>query len=96
MAIGNYLCLMQETLSIKIASADKERLRKIAASRGMSLSALLKLGVERVVSEAGPEMSPSCYDLSRKYFEEEGHLGESHLGDLSTNKAHLSDFGRNS
>jgi hypothetical protein len=37
--------------------------------------------------------APSCYELSRDLFEEPGRLGSSGIADLSTNKAHLADFG---
>ena len=37
---------------------------------------------------------PSCYDLSRELFEEQGRLGASGKRDLSTNKAHLASLGR--
>jgi len=86
---------MQETLSIKVSVADKNRLRKLAAERGVSLSKLLKDGVEAVISGATPSASPSCYDLVAHCFEQPGHLGASGRRDHSTNKKHLADFGRN-
>ena len=85
---------MQETLSIKVSLAEKNRLRKLAAERGVSLSKLLKDGVEAVLSGATPAASPSCYDLVSHCFEHPGHLGASGRRDSSTNKKHLSDFGR--
>jgi len=38
--------------------------------------------------------TPTCYDLSRELFEEPGRIGASGKTDLSTNKAHLANFGR--
>ena len=37
---------------------------------------------------------PSCYDLARDLFETPGKIGASGKTDLSTNKAHLANFGR--
>jgi hypothetical protein len=39
-------------------------------------------------------IGPSCYDLARDLFEKPGNLGASGKRDLSTNKAHLTGFGR--
>ena len=84
---------MQETLSIKVSLADKNRLRKLAAERGVSLSKLLKQGVETLISGTAPSASPSCYDLGAHCFEHPGHLGASGHRDHSTNKKHLAGFG---
>lgn len=85
---------MQETLSIKVSVADKNRLRKLAAERGLSLSKLLREGVEAVISGTRPSSSPSCYDLVAHCFEQPGHLGASGHRDHSTNKEHLAGFGK--
>jgi hypothetical protein len=37
---------------------------------------------------------PSCFDLARDIFEDGEKLGSSGLSDLSTNKRHLTSFGR--
>jgi hypothetical protein len=37
---------------------------------------------------------PSCYELARDLFEIPGRLGASGRRDLSTNKAHLKNFGQ--
>ena len=81
------------TISIKISDADKARLKKLARERKVSLSALLREGVERVVREAGGAEA-SCYDLASKYLENENSLGASGLGDLSTNRERMRGFGR--
>ena len=84
---------MQETLSIKVSPAEKARLKAEAARRGVKLSTLLRMGLEAVTSDLPPQESPSCYDLAARFFEEPGHIGSSGLGDLSSNKMHLNDFG---
>jgi len=84
---------MQEVLSIKVSSAEKARLKAEAARRGVKLSTLLRMGLEAVTKDFPPENRPSCYDLAARFFEEPGHIGSSGLRDLSTNKAHLNDFG---
>jgi hypothetical protein len=84
---------MQETLSIKVSPAEKARLKAAAARRGVKLSTLLRMGLEAVTKDALPEDRPSCYDLTARFFEEPGHIGSSGLGDLSTSKAYLNDFG---
>jgi hypothetical protein len=87
---------MQETLSIKVSSAEKARLKAEAARRGVKLSTLLKMGLEAVTTNVSPTDRPSCYDLAARFFEEPGHIDSSGLRDLSTNKAHLNDFGAKS
>ena len=84
---------MQETLSIKVSSAEKARLKAEAARRGMKLSTLLKMGLEAVTADVSPSDRPSCYDLAARFFQEPGHIDSSGLHDLSTNKAHLHSFG---
>ena len=84
---------MQETLSIKVSSAEKARLKAEAARRGVKLSTLLRMGLEAVTKDVHPGTRPSCYDLAARFFEEPGHIDSSGLSDLSTNKAHLKDFG---
>lgn len=37
---------------------------------------------------------PSCYDLARDLLEQPGKIGSSGKKDLSTNKAHLTGFGK--
>ncbi len=84
---------MQETLSIKVSAAEKARLKAEAARRGVKLSTLLRMGLESVTTGIAAQDAPSCYDLTARFFEEPGHIGSSNVGDLSTNKAHLNDFG---
>jgi len=83
-----------ETLSIKISKADKARLRQLALQRKVSLSALLREGMEHVVRGQTDGGEASCYSRAARYLEEDIGLGASKLGDLSTNKAHLKGFGR--
>jgi hypothetical protein len=84
---------MQETLSIKVTAAEKARLTAEAARRGVKLSTLLKMGLDAVTTRADSAGLLSCYDLTARFFEEPGHIDSSGLHDLSTNKAHLNDFG---
>ena len=84
---------MQEILSIKVSPAEKARLKAEAARRGVNLSTLLRMGLEAVTSNVPPQERPSCYELTARFFEEPGHIGSSGLGDLSSNKTHLDDFG---
>jgi len=83
---------MQEVLSIKVSFAEKTRLRNLAKSQKMSLSGLLRKGL--LAATSGSFSEGSCYDLAAHYFEVPGHIGKSGIGDLSTNKAHLKNFGR--
>jgi hypothetical protein len=83
-----------ETLSIKISSADKARLKAMSKARNVPLSALVREGLEKVLAEASTPESPSCYDLVARYFEEPGRLSEGGPSDLSTNTEHLGDYGK--
>lgn len=83
-----------ETLSIKVSKTDKARLQKVAQERKISLSALLREGLEQVVHGRSNAAKPSCYALAAKYFEDEGGLGASGFGDLSTNKKWMEGFGK--
>lgn len=85
---------MTETLSIKISSEEKSRLKAISQARGTSISSLIRESVRRVLDESAPEESPTLYDRFHHLFEEPGHIGSSGLGDLSTNKKHLEGFGK--
>lgn len=85
---------MLETLSIKISSADKARLKALSKARNIPISALVREGLEKVLSETENASQPSCYDLVARYFEEPGHIDDSGLGDLSSNKEHLRDYGK--
>ena len=83
-----------ETLSIKISKDDKARLRQLALQRKVSLSALLREGLENVVQDDTDKGKTSCYSRAAKYLEHATGLGASGLGDLSTNKKRMADFGR--
>lgn len=83
-----------ETLSIKISKEDKMRLRHVATLRKISLSALLREGVEKVVQGDTADDAASCYALAQKYLEDENQIGASGLGDLSVNTKRMESFGR--
>jgi hypothetical protein len=40
------------------------------------------------------KIQPTCYELSKDFFEEAWREGGSGVGDLSTNKKHMEGFGR--
>jgi predicted DNA-binding protein len=83
-----------ETLSIKISTEDKARLKSLAAEQSISLSALLRQGLEKAVSASSTDGEVSCYSLAARYLESEGGVGASEIGDLSVNKAHMQGFGK--
>ncbi len=87
---------MQETLSIKVSAVEKAKLRSLAEARGVSISTILREGIQLVADSAPSTVAPSCYQLTAKYFTKPGQIGQSRLGDLSTNKKHLSAFGKSS
>lgn len=83
-----------ETLSIKVSKEDKARLRQLALQRRVSLSTLLREGLDHIVRGQTDEVGASCYSRAAKYLEHEEGLGASGLGDLSTNKDRMEGFGR--
>ena len=83
-----------ETLSIKVSRADKERLKRLASERKVSLSALLREGLAQLVGGGTAVGKVTCYEKAAKYLESGDAVGASGRGDLSANKAYLEDFGR--
>ncbi|MEM9081389.1 MAG: CopG family transcriptional regulator [Verrucomicrobiota bacterium] len=83
MADWDYLEDVSSTLSIKLSDAEKARLQAKAKARNVSMSKLVKEGIEKVLE--GDEGEVSCYDLMREHFEKPGMLMEG-PSDLSTNK----------
>lgn len=81
--------MITETLSIKVSKAEKNLLRQCAQSRGQTPSSLLRDALRSVIE------SPRAGKAS--LLEKHGHL-LAHLdrgpGDLSTNKARLSGYGK--
>ena len=94
MPVRYYNFSMQEVLSIKVSSEEKARLRKLADAQNLSLSGLLRKGLQAATAAGFPEAS--CYDLCARYFESPDGIGSSGMRDLSTNKARLKNFGRKS
>ena len=86
--------IMSETVSIKISSEEKQRLRLLARARQSSLAALIREGIDHVLESSPTGDELSCYDLMAHIFEDSEKLGTSGLGDLSTNKARLSNIGK--
>lgn len=87
---------MAETLSIKISSAEKARLKAIAAARQVPISALVREGLSKVLAEPSNAAGISCYDLVAKELESLWAQGGSGVSDLSSNKKHMEDFGKSS
>lgn len=83
-----------ETLSIKVSKSDKLRLQRIAKERKLTLSAVLREGLEHSINHQKTTQGTSCYDLAEGILEDETAIGASGVGDLSSNKAHLESFGR--
>jgi hypothetical protein len=84
---------MSETLSIKITSAEKARLKAVASARKVPVSDLIREGLRKVLSESGDSDQTSCYDLFAKDLEKLWARGGSGISDLASNKTHMKGFG---
>jgi hypothetical protein len=85
---------MLETVSIKISSADKARLKALSKARNVPITALIREGLEKVLSDPSNDGQPSCYDLVAKDLEKLWAQGGSGFSDLSSNKALMEGFGK--
>ena len=85
---------MTETLSIKVPTAQKARLKALASKRKTTLSGLMLQALERLSRESETASPISCFELTRDLFEKAGKLGASNEGDRSVNKARMRSFGR--
>jgi predicted DNA-binding protein len=85
---------MMETLSIKVPTAQKTRLKALASKRKTTLSSLMLDALERLSRESEAVSPVSCFELSRDLFEKAQNLGASKEGDRSVNKKRLRSFGR--
>jgi hypothetical protein len=84
---------MTETLSLKVPTAQKARLKALAAKRGTPLTRLMLDALEALSKESAATAPVSCFDLTHDLFEKPGKLGASKEGDRSTNKLRLRSFG---
>ena len=84
---------MSETLSIKVTSAEKARLKSVASTRNVPVSDLIRESLRKVLSETGDSGQLSCYDLFAKDLENLWAKGGSGISDLSSNKTHMRGFG---
>ena len=84
---------MSETLSIKITSAEKARLKAVATARKVPVSELIREGLRKVLSESWNSGQPSCYDVFAKDLENLWAQGGSGISDLASNKTHMKGFG---
>src|SRR5437016_4460831 len=87
-------CRMTETLLIKVPTAQKARLKALAAKRETRLRRLLLQALERLSRESEAASPLSCFELSRDLFERTGNLGASKEGNRSVNKMRMRSFGR--
>lgn len=83
---------MSGTLSIKVSSAEKARLKAVASARKVPVSDLLRESLRKVLSETGDSGGISCYDLFAKDLECLWTRGGSGISDLSSNNMHLRGF----
>ena len=84
---------MSETLSIKVTSAEKARLKAVASARKVPVSDLIRESMHKVLSDTGDSVQPSCYGLFAKDLEKLWTQGGSGISDLSSNKIHMKGFG---
>jgi hypothetical protein len=84
---------VSETLSIKVSSAEKARLKAVASARKVPVSDLIRESLRKVLSETGDSGQLSCYDLFAKDLESLWARGGSGIPDLSSNKIHMKGFG---
>lgn len=84
---------MSETLSIKVSSAEKARLKAVASARKVPVSDLIRESLRKVLSDTGDSGQLSCYDLFAKDLESLWARGGSGISDLSSNKMHMRGFG---
>ena len=85
---------MTETLSIKVPTAQKARLKALASKRKTTLSRLMLQALEKLSAESEAVTPVSCFELTRDLFDKPQNLGASKEGDRSVNKAHMRSFGR--
>jgi len=85
---------MIETLSIKVPSAQKARLKALANKRKTTLTSLMREALDRLSRESEAVAPASCFQLTHDLFDTPGKLGASDQGDRSVNKQRLKSFGR--
>jgi uncharacterized protein (DUF1778 family) len=85
---------MTETLSIKVPTAQKARLKALASKRKTTLSGLMLQALEKLARESDVVSPASCFELSHDLFEKAENLGASKEGDRSVNRLRLRSFGR--
>jgi hypothetical protein len=73
---------MQETLSIEVTPAEQALLKRLAATRKVKVSTVLRDSIQRAAAGARPGELPSSYDLVARYCERPGWIGASGVGDL--------------
>ncbi len=85
---------MSETLSIKISPLEKAKLQKIAEVRAVTMSQLLREGLQKVINTSADEDGAAAKDQAMKILEDFWSSTPGGPGDLSTNKKHMEDFGK--
>src|SRR5205807_1571091 len=84
---------MTETLSIKVPTAQKARLKALASKRKTTLTRLMLQALERLSRESEATSPVSCFELTRDLFEKAESLGASKEGDRSVNKLRIRSCG---
>lgn len=85
---------MTQTLSIKISIAEKEQLRRIAELRSVSMSHLLREGLQNILDGVGEPGADATKRKVMRMLEDHWATAPDGPGDLSTNKEHMKGFGR--
>ena len=85
---------MTETLSIKISALEKAKLQRIAELRAVSLSQLLREGLQKVLDSSVDEEGAAVKDRAMKILEDFWATSPGGPEDLSTNKKYMEDFGK--
>ena len=85
-----YHAPVSETLSIKVSTETKLRLKALAEARMTKPSVLLREALDLVLSQNPRRSKPSLMALNRDLFED---LGEGGPADLSTNRDYFEGFG---
>ena len=83
-----------ETLSIKISSLEKVRLQELARARAVSMSQLIREGLEKVLDGSGCDEEEAGKQQIMQILENHWEQSSGGPGDLSTNKKYMEDYGK--
>lgn len=85
---------MSETLSIKISSLEKMRLQTLAEARAVSMSQLIREGLEKVLEGSVCDKGEAKKQQIMQILENHWAESPGGPGDLSTNKKYMEDYGK--